>query len=1142
MDGFEVVRRAASRLHKSVAGAETDPLNPVALVKAAAAHLDLEIIQLEKDDPALKNARAIFDEQSGAIFHEVVDDPVAKALLIAHEIGHVELHSGISTCVATDIDPACSIEAAPVGLQRVEDYGAHERRELQANLFAREFVLPREIAKRLHIDDELTASQITTRTKLPNTLVRQQLFDALLLPDFPEPEESPTTVDVVRPDPAQERAAAHRGVPFQLQAGPGTGKTRTLVKRVISLLEDGIDPSSILVLTFSNRAAGELTERLVVAAPDATPRIWLGTFHAFGLDVLRRHHDKLGLPANPLLFDRSDAIEVLEEILPTLPLVHYRNLWDPALVLRDVVGAISRAKDELVDAVRYRSLAQEMASSSGDNEKARIAAEKCLEIADIYDLYERALQDRAAVDFSDLIMRPTLLFEQDSAIRTAMQLRHRHILVDEYQDVNRASARLLKALAGDGKRLWVVGDARQSIYRFRGASSVNMVKFTEDYPGAVVDQLGVNYRSTAQIVDSVMQIASRMEVSEGMPPLSLEADRGGGSARPLICRYDTLDDEVEGLAASVRELEEQGVALRDQAVLCRSNRRLDEIAKGLEACGIPVLHLGSLFEREEIRDLLALLSLVVNPFGDALVRVVAMPRYGLSLQDLYVALEHLRRNKVSAFEGLGTLSAVEGLSRNGAAIIDRLAHDFSGIKQNVTPWEFLASYFLDRTDLARRMGQISSATERIRTIAVWQFLNFVREQSPVGGSLPIQRVLDRVRQLVLLAEERDLRQVPGAALHIDAVRLMTVHGSKGLEFEAIHLPGLTVSSFPSSNRGQRCPPPIGMIEGAESLSVSEAAKLAHKFEEECLFFVASSRAKSYLRLHLARKQPNGKNRSASAFLEWLPSSLVEEVPQPVTLPLPDGQKRLAPITVNLPSEWQLTDSHLISYEKCPRRFFYTHILGLGSARKITAFTQTHDCLYDLLRWLADARRTTDPNIAAAEAAFEEIWNKRGPVDHAFEKDYRRLALRLVGALIRSGAGQRFRNAEPLAIDFANGKVSVLPNELAEKPDGTIVVRRVRTGSRRSDEYDRLEYALYKIAAKNTFGSNAIVQAVHLTDETIEEVEVTPRKVSNRREKSEAMLAELGSGWFPTEVDSVSCPLCPHFFICAAAPEGSLNIK
>ena len=1142
MDGFEVVRRAAVHLHNEVKPEGVILPTPEMLIEAAVSHLNLELVQLQQGDPALRNARAVFDQQSGSILHESTEDKAEQALLIAHEIGHVQLHGGMSICVASDVGPERSIEAAPIGLQRVEDYGAHERRELQANLFAREFVLPRELARRVYLENGMTASEIVMSTQLPRALVCQQLFDALLLPDAPDSETDSAKPKVVRRDPAQERAILHRGAPFQLQAGPGTGKTRTLVARIVSLLDDNVDPSSILALTFSNRAAGELTERLVAAVPDAAPRIWLGTFHSFGLDILRRYHDKLGLPADPRLFDRSDAIEVLEEILPTLTLVHYRNLWDPALILRDVVRAISRAKDELADPIRYRALAEAMASAAGEDEKAQTDAAKCLEIADIYDLYEEALRSHSALDFGDLIMRPTLLMEGDATVGAVMQLRHRHVLVDEYQDVNRASGRLLKTLAGDGQRLWVVGDARQSIYRFRGASSANMVRFEDDYPGAVVDQLAVNYRSTEQITDNFVEIASHMGASEGMLPLVLASSKGIGTRGIRVSRYDTLDNEIGGLAASVRELEQHGVRLRDQAVLCRANRRLDELANGLEARGIPVLHLGSLFERDEIRDLLALLSLMVDPFGDALVRVVAMKRYAVSMQDLHTGLKDLRDKNVSTLEALPTLSAAEGLSEHGAAAFRRLAADLANFRHNVTPWAFLSTYLLDRTDLARKMGHVSTVSRSMRAVAVWQFLNFVREQVPVGRTLPVQRVLDRVRQLVLLAEDRDLRQVPAAALHMDAVRLMTVHGSKGLEFEAVHVPGLTVSSFPSSNKGQRCPPPVGMIEGAGTLTVSEAAKLAHKLEEECLFFVAASRARSHLQFHLARKQPGGKNRSASPFLGWLPAHLVDEVIQPPTLSLPDDARRLEPILVNLPDSWRFTDNRLTSYDKCPRRFFYTHVLGLGSARKTTAFSQTHDCLYQLIRWLAEERLAADPNIGDAEAAFEVIWNKQGPIGHAFEEDYRKLAMRIVGALIRSGEGQRFREAEPLVIDFSNGQVSVLPDELSETSDGTVVVRRVRTGYRRSEEYDRLEYTLYKIAALDRFGPSAIVQAVHLTDEKIDEVEVSPPKMKFRREKSESVLAGHRAGWYPPKVDSVSCPRCPHFFICAATPEGGLRIE
>lgn len=1140
MEAFEPVRNSAVELHDELVAAGTNPLNPSALIDAAVRRLTLEVCWLPPGDPGLKGARALFDEQSGTIFCEITDDAGDRATLVAHEIGHARVHDS-SQCSRDDIDPSRSTEAAPVGLQRVEDYGVRERRELQANVFAREFLFPRALARQLHIQQQLAASEIAAQIGLPINLIRQQLFDALLLPPPLPPEtDEPSISRPARPDPSQDEAACHRGSAFQLQAGPGTGKTRTLVKTVLELLKEGIHPTAILILTFSNRAAGELAERITAAAPADAASIWIGTFHAFGLDLVRRFHDRIGLPAKPILFDRSDAISVLEEILPTLPLVHYRNLWDPAMVLRDIIAAISRAKDELADPSRYRSLAEAMLRDAKDDSD-REAAQKCLEVAHVYELYEHALRDHGAVDFGDLIMRPALLLESDAALRTTVQLRHRHVLVDEYQDVNHASTRLLKAVAGDGKRLWVVGDARQSIYRFRGASSANMSRFCQEYPDATAKQLAVSYRSTAQITDAVLAIAPRMGASNGMLPLRLTADRGPGPSQPEIRRYERPDQEVEGIAASIRELEARQVPLRDQAVLCRTNARLNEIALALEARGIPVLHLGSLFERDEVRDLLALLSLAVDPFGDGLIRVGAMPRYDLSLQDVYMVTEWMRTSAPSAPLSFPLPTQLPQLSPHGALGLTRLAQDLGALPRAISAWELLSTYLLDRSSLARELHLRESVQDRMRAVAIWQFLNFVREQGPSTSGLPIHRVLDRVRQLVLLAEERDLRRVPEAALHMNAVRLMTVHGSKGLEFEAVHIPGLTVASFPSSNRGHRCPPPVGMIEGSQQLSVSDQAKLAHDLEEECLFFVAVSRARTHLVLHLARRQANGKNRSPSPFLAWLSGNLVSEVAHPPALPLPPDAVRPMPISVTRPADWQITDSQLKVYEGCGRRAFYTYVLRLGSARKPTAFSRTHDCLYELIRWMTEARRDGVPSLEAAEAAFEAIWQTRGPIDHGFAADYRRLASTLVAALVGAGAGRRFRDAEPLAIDFPSGRVIVEPNEMADLPGGTVVLRRVRTGYKRSDEYDRLDYTLYHLAGQAQFGDHCIVEALHLSDNTVEVVDITPQKVRNRAAKSHELLTAFVAGWFPPEVDAVSCPRCPHFFICDATPKGPLDL-
>ncbi len=1133
MEAFESVRVAAANLHNQLVAEGGNPDRPMDLVLAAIKHFDLELAWLPQRDPALKGARALFDYQGGIIYCFDEGDAATRACLVAHEIGHVCVHGASSECTTEDIDASRSTEAAPVGLQRVEDYGVRERRELQANVFAREFLLPRAAARRKHLAGE-TASAIAQTLQLPKDLVRQQLVDALLLPSAP-PTEEQRPEQPGKADPSQDHAAAHRGSAFQLQAGPGTGKTRTLVKRVLSLLRDGVDPSSILVLTFSNRAAGELLERLTAVAPNEAPNLWIGTFHAFGLDLIRRYHDKFDLPPDPPLFDRSDAIEVLEEVLPTLPLVHYRNLWDPALVLRDIIGAISRAKDELVDADSYRALGQAMRDRAGNDADACEQAAKALEVAQVYSLYQAALRARRAVDFGDLIMRPTLLLESNEAIRTAIRLRHRHVLVDEYQDVNRASARLLRAVAGDGRRLWVVGDARQSIYRFRGASSINMARFAHEYPDVVIDRLAINYRSTQEIIDAFEAVAPYMQASQGMLALQLEADHGSSGIRPELRRFNTIEDEAEGVAASVRELESAGVCLREQAVLCRTNSRLNDIAAALEIRGIPVLHLGSLFERDEVRDLLALLTLAVDPFGDGLARLGAITRYNIPLQDIRVAIGLLRELPGSAASKLNEIASNPALSADGHRGLARLANDLAEIPPSASPWEFLATYLFDRTNLLAQAATREGVRDRMKSVAIWQFLNFVRDRSPVAAGAPIQRTLDRVRQLVLLAEERDLRQIPAGALHMDAVRLMTVHGSKGLEFEAVHIPGLTKASFPSSYTGQRCTPPEGMIEG----DVGPAD--AHAMEEECLFFVALSRARTYLRLYHCRKQPSGKSRTPSPYLEWLPPALLREIPQPASLPLPADAPRPSPITVTWPLERSVTDSRLRSYEQCPRRFFYTHVLGLGAKRKTTAFSQTHDCLYELIKWLADGRLEGVPDLAAVVVEFERVWTEKGPVDHGYAADYRRLANRLVEALVRSGAGQRFRRAEPLAIDFAGGRVVVEPNEMAELPNGTVVLRRVRTGRRRDKEYDELEYTLYHVAGRTHFGTSYAVEAVHLTDEVTELVSISDTKIKNRKDRSAAMVGAIAAGHFPPNPDPVRCPRCPHFFVCDAVARGPLSI-
>lgn len=1134
MDATEATRREAERMHRANVAEGGDPSRPLEFVLREVRRRDLDVYPLQEADSQLKGGRATFDSQAGSILYEDRGSEFERAFLIAHELGHVVLEGGTLDVVTFDVEPDRSMEDAPVGVDRVLDYGARERREVKMDLFAREYLLPRSVLREFHVDEGLTSAMIATRFGAPLAVVQQQLLDALLLPaDEQHPVGSGGVAAALTPDPTQIQAAVHRGQAFQLQAGPGTGKTRTLVRRIEGLLADGVDPATILVLTFSNKAANELSERIAASNPVAAAAMWIGTFHAFGLDIVHRFHDQLALPAAPRLIDRTEAIELLEDEFPRLGLKHYRNLWDPALDLSDMLSAISRAKDEVIDAAGYRALAQSMAARAGTDQDARGRAEKCLEVAMLFEAYERLLTTHQLLDFGDLVALPVRLVEGSAEVRGALRARHEHVLVDEYQDVNRASVRLLKAIVGDGRNLWVVGDARQSIYRFRGASATNIERFAVDFPGAQTARLGINYRSDERIVEVFTKFARGMQASISALPLTLKADRGTTGERVELRVAESPDDEISALAASITALHEQGIAYGGQAVLCASNARLNAIAVGLGARGIPILHLGGLFERPEIKDLLALLSLATDQRAAAMVRVATMARYQMPLQDVMRVIEYLRAANPAALAWSAMHAEVDGLADGSREALARLASLFAGVNASTNPWTLLAGWTLDGLEIAKTLYRTGDAQSRMKGLAIWQFLNFCRWQ-PKGQGVPVLRLLDRIRRLTLLSEDRGLSQLSRSAENIDAVRLMTIHGSKGLEFEVVHLPGMVTSGLPRRNVPPRCPPPDGLIHGSEGLAGIEAVKAGHDEEEECLFFVALSRARDRLQLYAYARQADGSARSPSRFVAPIDRFLA----RPVPVPLRAGPTSTSvPISITWQGRPQWTDSQVNLFERCPRRFFYTHVLRLGGRRAETAFMKMHNVVSDVFEWLKREHETTIPTVDELAARFEEAWRSKGATEHGYAEDYRRIGKRLVDFLIESRSRDVAAPAPPILLSWAEGEILVSPDGVAHGAGGRVTVRRVMTGKQRSNAFDDIEYTILQLAAVQAYGPHAQVEVTYLTTETIQPMEITSRKLESRRKKLQTFLKAMQAGEFPAKPEARSCPRCPHFFLCGELPGG-----
>jgi superfamily I DNA/RNA helicase len=747
-------------------------------------------------------------------------------------------------------------------------------------------------------------------------------------------------------------------------------------------------------------------------------------------------------------------------------------------------------------------------------------ARKAAEVAGVYRHYEDRLRAEGIVDFADLMNRPIEILRGHPNIRDELRQQYVQILVDEYQDVNRASALLLKELAGDGKTLWVVGDARQSIYRFRGAAPTNTTNFEKDYPSAERKSLAVNYRSRRQIVDTFVTYADQMEVGRQRQN-ALQAKRGPGNEAVDYNVATDRDSEVAGLAAAIGHYRSQGSDYRNQAILCRGHSYLQKIVAGLGAVGIPVLNLGDIFERKEIRDLLSLLSFVSEPHRAGLMRLATLPRYHMPLGDVRTFLAAADEMEKTPLAALKMANDIPGISSAGQRVLRQLGTDLDAIGFKTGPGQMLFDVLFER-GFVRDYLAGDTAADQQRRLAIHQLLQFAAENDASGEGDPKRRFLDWIRRLAVFGDDRSLRELPTAVEGIDAVRLMTVHMSKGLEFKVVHLPGLGKGMFPLSGGGSVCPPPDGMLETPVEESKAE--------EEECLFFVALSRAKDHLSLSRAdRYGERGSKPSPAleAIARHLPRATDARPTWTGGLVTPVRDRPRPDLKV---SAHEHDGQDIETYDACPRRYLYQVVLGLSRSRQDNGFVRFHRTVYRVLRWLGE--QTGPVDAAQIKAEFDARWAETGPVGHPFETIYRTSGEQMLDREgRRSRAGIRVGEAVSLQID---GHLVRLEIDEIEHVRLNVIVRRLRTGRPPAAPDQRLLHALMLHAVEQTLGATGEFRIRYLSTDEEKSVDFK-RVMADRMADVAAAVAGLAKGVYPPN-PSDDCPRCPYYFICSAVPD------
>lgn len=642
-------------------------------------------------------------------------------------------------------------------------------------------------------------------------------------------------IDLTGLNSQQKKAVTHGTGPVLVLAGAGSGKTRVITYRIAWLIgELGIPPHRILAVTFTNKAANEMLSRVEHLVPAIGARPWIGTFHSTSLRMLRRYADRLGFTKSFAVYDTADQLTLIRRCMREL------NVNDEAFPPRAVLTRISHAKNELIGPEEYERTNLDFFGAK---------------VSEIFRLYQKRLREFDAMDFDDLIGNYVQLLEKNDDIRNELHERFQHLLIDEYQDTNRAQYVLIKLLTGPQGNVMAVGDEDQSIYKFRGADINNILNFERDFPGAEIVKLEQNYRSTGNILDAATGVVSNNVARKGK---TLFTDAGSGDPVRIV----TCSNEREEAQFVLQKINAQRgtMKLSDFAILFRTNAQSRPFEEELLRANIPYTVVGGVkfYERAEIKDVLSFLRLAIRPHDTpSIERVINVPSRGIGDTTVAALDDASAQQNVSLWTVIeGDLAFLPARASKAVREFREIVHDLQRAAANPLP-EFL-DYVLLRTGYRRMLSESRDIQDESRLENIDELLNSAREFSEQNTSSTLADYLD---SLTLMSDLDRYESQKG-------VTLMTLHSAKGLEFKVVFLAGMEEGILPHANS----------TEHNEDLE-----------EERRLCYVGMTRAREQLYcIHSHERRLHGR------FREQSPSPFLTEIPDEVKEVVRIGAPRYAP--------------------------------------------------------------------------------------------------------------------------------------------------------------------------------------------------------------------------------------------------------